>query len=253
MCYCRIDLQMKMIQEHGYKGERHSIITQDGYKLGMHRVLSNNITISKPPILMVHGIMLTSADWIILGPNKALAYFLSDNGYDVWLGNSRGNTYSMNHVVLNTESKDFWNFSFHEMGYYDLPAAIDYILFVTRQSRLFYAGHSQGTTQFFALLSTRPEYNAKIIQAHLLCPVVFSNHMPHPFALPLAEKFDGFVTSTGLFHFQTSIPFLIAFCGNPITVSICFPFLSAINGFNKNWENYIEQVIWMIFKYFLNL
>jgi lysosomal acid lipase/cholesteryl ester hydrolase len=38
------------------------------------------------------------------------AYVMADEGYDVWLGNARGNTYSREHVNLTAKKKEFWNF-----------------------------------------------------------------------------------------------------------------------------------------------
>lgn len=108
------------------------------------------------------------------------AYLLADNGYDVWLGNSRGNDHCLNHRTLSVESKEFWDFSFHEIGFFDLPAMIDFVLNRTSSEKLFYVGHSQGTTSVGVLLATRPEYNGKIIQAHLLAPAIIMKNFPHP-------------------------------------------------------------------------
>jgi hypothetical protein len=51
------------------------------------------------------------------------------NGFDVWLGNNRGNSFSRSHQKLdpNTNNK-FWEFSFVELGDFDTPAMIDYVL-----------------------------------------------------------------------------------------------------------------------------
>ena len=62
------------------------------------------------------------------------------------------------------------------MGYYDLPAEIDYILNTTGVSQIYYTGHSMGTTMFFVMASTRPEYNSKIKVMAALGPAVYLNH-----------------------------------------------------------------------------
>ena len=105
---------------------------------------------------------------------------MADEGYDVWMGNSRGNTYSKGHVNLSTSDAKFWDFSWHEMGVFDLPATIDYILGITGHSKIFYIGHSQGTTCLFVLLSEKPEYNDKIIKVAAYAPIAFASHMRSP-------------------------------------------------------------------------
>lgn len=69
------------------------------------------------------------------------------------------------------------DYSFHEMGYYDLPACIDYILQNTGYPQLEYIGHSQGTSIFFVLASTRPEYNQKINYMSALAPIAFLDQL----------------------------------------------------------------------------
>lgn len=110
-----------------------------------------------------------------------LGYQLADAGYDVWLGNARGNTYSRNHTSLSPLFAKFWYFSWQEIGLYDLPAMIDYILYTTGQQQILYIGHSQGTTSFYVMTSERQEYNDKISAMFSLSPVCFMNHLPNPF------------------------------------------------------------------------
>lgn len=78
------------------------------------------------------------------------AYILADQGYDVWIGNARGNKYSRAHTYLDPDTGvDFWDFTWHQIGVYDLPAMIDYVLEQTGQEDMFYIGHSQVIITFF--------------------------------------------------------------------------------------------------------
>lgn len=52
---------------------------------------------------------------------------LANKGYDIWLGNSRGNKHSKASLKDGNKKKDFWAFSFMHMAKYDLPAAFEYI------------------------------------------------------------------------------------------------------------------------------
>lgn len=94
------------------------------------------------------------------------------------MGNFRGNRYSRTHRDRDNMDPDrnyrqFWDFSFHEKGVYDVPATIDFILERTGHDDLLYVGHSMGTTAFFVMLSERPAYNVKVRAMSALAPVSF--------------------------------------------------------------------------------
>lgn len=146
--------------------------TDDGYLLTMHRIPNFNKTV----VFLQHGFLSSSADWVIIGRGKAFAYILFELGYDVWLGNSRGNTYSRKHKKFSPNSKSFWKFDWHEMALHDLPAMINFVLQRTQKKQINYFGHSQGTTILLVLTSKIPKFADKFKSAHLLAPVAYMNN-----------------------------------------------------------------------------
>ncbi|XP_067625899.1 lipase 1-like [Eurosta solidaginis] len=174
-----------LTRKYHYPLEGHFVTTEDKYILRLFRL-------SHPkgrPVFLMHGLLDSSITWLINGPWGGLGYYLYDLGYDVWMGNARGNFYSRNHTAYNADTdKSFWSFSWHEIGFYDLPASIDYVLNKTGYDKLAYFGHSQGTTTFFVMASLRPEYNQKITLMSALAPVAYfkNNHSP---LLPLLQNF----------------------------------------------------------------
>ena len=73
--------QPELIRSHGYQVEIHNVITEDGYILEIHRLpcgrldCERNFTNGKQPILMQHGLAGSSADWVFMGPNRALGNY----------------------------------------------------------------------------------------------------------------------------------------------------------------------------------
>lgn len=126
---------------------------------------------------MMHGLLSSSDCWVLRGLKDTLAYDLVEAGYDVWLGNSRGNTYGRRHVSLSPDEARFWRYSWHEIAIIDLPTIIDYILAETQQPSMHYVGHSQGTTIMFVLLSMQPEYREKLKSTHMLAPVAYTKYV----------------------------------------------------------------------------
>lgn len=184
-------MQAKLVRKHGYPIEEHKVQTGDGYILTMHRIpysskLNNSLDEQKPIVFLQHGILCSSTDWVLLKPDNALAYLLSDQGYDVWMGNARGNRYSRKHASYSPTLLKFWKFDWHEIGVYDLPAMIDYVLFTQNQTQITFVGHSQGTTSYLVMSSMIPKFDKKIKSAHLLAPVAFMGNMESPLAYLLA-------------------------------------------------------------------
>ncbi|KAG0411235.1 hypothetical protein HPB47_011633 [Ixodes persulcatus] len=163
---CTLLLQEHLVRSKGYPFERHHVTTADGYILEMHRIPGGKRSCPEPchrePVLLMTGLATDSSAFVMDFPGQSLGFLLADNGYDVWLANTRGNTYGKQHANLSVKSKRFWDFSFHEHGTYDVPAQIDYVLKERQLSCLLYVGISQGTLMFFVMMSERPEYNAKV-------------------------------------------------------------------------------------------
>ncbi len=84
-----------------------------------------------PPVLLLHGISLSSTCWVVNQPDESLAFILADLGYDVWMSNTRGNTFSNQHTTLPNRDSRYWAFSADEMALVDLPVVTDYMLQVT--------------------------------------------------------------------------------------------------------------------------
>ncbi|KAM3592156.1 uncharacterized protein V6R79_013863 [Siganus canaliculatus] len=175
---CRLDPEVHMnitqiLRYWGYPAEEHEVETEDGYILTVNRMPHGLKTTSgaRPAVLLQHGLLAAGSNWITNLPNNSLGYVLADAGYDVWMGNSRGNTWSRKHRTLTPEQEAFWSFSHDEMALKDLPAVVNHILKVTGQDQIYYVGHSQGTTIGFMAFSALPELANKIKLFIGLAPV----------------------------------------------------------------------------------
>ncbi|KAJ8680379.1 hypothetical protein QAD02_016166 [Eretmocerus hayati] len=229
-----------MIENEGYPVEVHSVITDDGYLLTIHRIPGSP---ESTPIFLQHGLMASSFDWVIGGKKRfALAFLLADQGYDVWMGNARGNIYSRCHIYYAPSQSEFWDFSWQEMGLYDLPAAIDYIAETTNQN-VTYVGHSMGTTMFFVMAIERPDIASKINIMFGLSPIVYMSNSRSPlrFIAPYIEFFKTFMDLVGIeYHLQhkelmytTALMKLIFNVGcTLLDQQICFDIIFYLVGYN---------------------
>ncbi|CAG9860319.1 unnamed protein product [Phyllotreta striolata] len=182
---------IKSVSSNRYPVESHEVHTEDGYILTIFRLPSgrNSTVTGTNPVLLNHGMLGSAENWIALGPKRSLGYILADAGYDVWMMNCRGTGYSRKHEKLNPDEREFWQFSWHEIGVFDIPAVIDHILSQTNETMLNYIGHSQGCTSVFVMGSDRPEYNDKIRIMIGLAPGVFYRHFKNDI-LKLAANYN---------------------------------------------------------------
>ncbi|KAJ0051971.1 hypothetical protein Pint_01940 [Pistacia integerrima] len=135
--------------------------------------------------------------WLLNSPKESLASILADNGYDVWIANTRGTKYSQKHESLTPIDQAYWEWSWDELMAYDLTAFVQFVHYNTG-NKLHYVGHSlvnlctlllPGTLMALASFSKN-----KLLDKirSLLCPIAHLGHMTSPLgrtATILAEVF----------------------------------------------------------------
>ena len=146
----------------GLTWDPYQVKTEDGWFLSMFRITGEvgeqpNYMQSehqdKLPIVMQHASFQdvdywmsggTASPWIKLGLiGPTLPTQLVWRGYDVWLVTNRGFTYSnVNERDGEWSLKERWDFSWADMGAYDVPAFVEKTLEVTGKPKVTLLGYS---------------------------------------------------------------------------------------------------------------
>lgn len=240
----------ELIKSRGFDYEEHDIVTQDGYILTTFRIvhpmfLSTNETTRS--VILQHGLLSSSRDWLINAPGgdasehlrivgNNLGFELAKRGYDVWITNSRGNKYSMNHVSISSKEGRFWDFSYADMAKYDVPACVDYVLNKTGRNDLAYVGYSQGTMMMWAALSIYPKLNEVVKPYIALAPVMSLQHISRPLRaiadLPLLPDLLGHLLAPFLPNNKFIRSVEEVFCKPPLE-PICLSVVGIAGGFDN--------------------
>ncbi|KAK9682316.1 hypothetical protein RND81_10G064900 [Saponaria officinalis] len=218
---------------HGYKCLEIEVKTEDGYLINMQRISGQSQEVTKQPVLIQHGVLVDGSTWFLNVPDQNLPFILADNGFDVWIANTRGTRFSRKHVKLDPTHPAYWNWSWDELVEYDLPAAFNFIYSQTGQT-VHYVGHSLGTLIALASLS-EGRLVKQIKSAALLSPVAYLSHMTTALGSVAARAFVGELTTTiGLAEFNPKgkvvANFVKRLCDLPRVD--CYDMLSAITGKN---------------------
>lgn len=68
--------KVSLVTDYGYPFEIHHVTTEDGYILELHRIPhgkeSNDDKNNKPVAMLQHGLIDSSASFMVAGPNRSL-------------------------------------------------------------------------------------------------------------------------------------------------------------------------------------
>lgn len=235
---------IQLITSKGYPAEEHNITTPDGYILGVHRIPhgkneSSKNNGSRPVFFLQHGLLCSSTNWLTNLETESFAYLLADAGFDVWMGNVRGNTYSRMHKFLKPNDKRFWQFSFDEHSQIDLHVMIDHVIKVTSQHKIRYVGHSQGTMMGFAGFSHNKTLASHIEDFYALAPVATVKNVKglfewiSEFYKPIEYALNALGTGEFFPNDELLVEVSKYFCDTPLK-EICGNVLFLICGFDRN-------------------
>lgn len=179
----------ELIKYFGFSCETTEATTDDGYILEVDRVgrlakddsttSSENGTF-RNPIILVPGILDESGVWFVNYPSQSPGFLLAERGYDLWAMNTREIAFRSHHKTLSQNDDRYWQWSFDELGRYDIAAVIDLVLNVTGASKVTLLAYSQGMTASLTLLSTKLEYNDKVDLLVAYGPVANITHIGFP-------------------------------------------------------------------------
>lgn len=165
-----------------YQCECHNITSSDGFVMQTARILPQKTDSPKGPVFLMHGFLTTGMDWVAQPTTSdSLPYMLSDSGFDVWIGNNRGNIFSVSNTKMDINTEEFWDaVDVDTMAALDVPSIFDYVLAATKAPKLDWVGHSQGGGVMIFALAKNASLKDRLGTAALLAPGVHMAHLKVP-------------------------------------------------------------------------
>lgn len=173
----------------GYTCDTHDIVTKEGWILKAHRI-SDPRRPGPPghPVILQHGILCNSS-FFFTCEERSLAFWLVDQGYDVWVTNIRSN-FNAGHTEFKRSDPRFWAWGLKELAF-DLRDVVEFVCGATGKQRTAYVGHSQGTGSMALALSPGicPELGRRISSFTAMGPSVYAGPVLRRFPFSLMRQF----------------------------------------------------------------
>lgn len=174
--------------------------------------LADQRYLKQPPVALFHGGVADTSMFIIQSStqhhpqswprlpdekltswNRSLAFMLSNNGYDVWLVGTRGcNPQNQLHTKLTkrwhlnstrvdvgrewadlNDTVKYWsNFTYDDIIEKEVPRQLDGIMHLTGSDKISIVGLSNSALLTMGLLSSRPDYAAKVHNYVIMAPLL---------------------------------------------------------------------------------
>jgi len=179
----RVESSIKGYAERfGCSCDVYEAVTKDGFVLVIQNIYPSKITkqekTQRTAVILQHG-LLQNSEVFVTNEEHSLAFYLANKGYDVWLGNNRGNT---GNIYLDSSTEQYWDWCLDDLAKYDFPTTVEFVTSKISHSRLVFIGHSQGYAQAFAGVCINPQLASKLKLLVGLAPPIFVRS-PSNFAL----------------------------------------------------------------------
>lgn len=204
----------------------------------------------KKPILIQHGVADSSDSYFCNSEDKCIPLVLAKKGYDVWMANTRGNYYSEEHLLYdkNKYSKYYYDYSYDEMGRFDIPGTIQKIQSVRKNdTKISVLAHSQGGASMLAGMSfNNAYYSSKVDLFVALSPVTtlvsLSSKILKFMACSKVERVFSLFGKYSLGHRSQTISYLASKHLNNLTIKFGKKVkdLGIVN--NKTSSNFVNYV-----------